>query len=381
MSYDFAFEKICSHEVLFERLDLDAFSKNTLRFIKQPSNSRVKVYIDDVEVPQGGLYSTPFMVFSEEPYRIIKNSNDLISFKYRDGVSRNIQLITGNSVRASDLAAYLSKQLPELNVTVKNKRVHLQDKTPVKGVSFSFPDPTFLDKTKSLPDTNRILGGYKRLGINPGRVYSGSMIFPGWKIIIDPNSFVDAKVVAFDSPVLNSEPVMRASYFVDAQNCRRCNGTKIEFDYTTINGEFETVRDTDLLAQEIDKFLFVKIRSHWKWPWLGSNLINRIGGKGTTAFGSIDTFISMDISKAFEIYKDIKTQQDSTVFQQVSDAEFPFDIDNISVQTFEDDPTVAIVEVSVISRSRDTVGLTRVVGNPNPVFLNGSNQNPFLLRG
>ena len=55
--------------------------------------------------------------------------------------------------------------------------------------------------------------------------------------------------------------------------------------------------------------------------------------------------------------------------QEVSDAEYPYNLDSIDVQTLPNDPTVAIVYTRITSRSQDPVSLRRIVGDPNPYSL------------
>lgn len=378
MSYDFATQQICEHEVLFERIDPDPFTRNTIRFLRPPSAGNVRIYIDNAEIPRNGLYSTPELAFGPEPYRLARDQSDYIIYQVAGSGPVAIPLITGN-VSALDLVQYLTPLMPEIIVSCRNHRVYLTARAPSRGIAFSFPDPRWTDKASTLPFTARVLGGLSRLGISPGRMVTGKLLYPGWALIVDPNSFIDEQVILFDSPLLNDDPVVQVSYFTNAVNCRRCQGTKIEYDYRVMGSSFETVKNTDLLLQEFDKFLFTRARSHWKWPWLGSNLSERIGGKANTAFNTVGAFLTMDVSQAFQSYQSIKTTQDSLIFQQLSDSEFPFSLIDVSVQSPPDDPTVALVNVIIQSRSRDPIEVTRVVGNPNPFFIAG-NPTPFRVR-
>jgi hypothetical protein len=146
----------------------------------------------------------------------------------------------------------------------------------------------------------------------------------------------------------------------------------LEFDYRVLDGTYEIVTDLDLLSQEFDKFIFTKIGSHFKWGWLGSSIVNRIGGKGNIGGVSMNSLITMDINQAFQTYQNIKMQQDQRFrFQQVSDAEFPYSLAGINVEISPNDPTVAIVTSTIVSRSRDPITFKRLVGNPNPYSLKG----------
>jgi len=382
MSYDFATEQICTHEVVREASTLNVNSHLTASFQRPPVNKSVRVEIDGVDIPPGGLYSVATLPFSKpEPYRITAGVNDLIFVRIGFDPPQMIQIISGSNLKASDLAQDLQKKLPALNISVQNNRVVLAARQPSTGTSFSFPDPRWTDKTSSLPSTGRILGAYSKLGIVPGRAVTGKKLFPGWSLVLDPNSGDGTgRLIQFESPLLNHDPVIRLSYVTAPQNCRRCFGSKIEFDYGILNGSYDTVQDTDLLAQEFDKFLFTRIGSHFKWAWLGSGLINRVGGKGTTGLTTINAMINLDVTQAFRTYQNIKQQQDSRFpIQQVSDAEYPAKLISVSVRSPTDDPTVAIVVTTIDSRSRVPVPLKRVIGTPNP-FTFGQGSPTFQLR-
>lgn len=381
MSYDFATEKICSHEIKLETVSLVSGSDDSIRFPKNPSNSNVTVWVDDVRVPPGGLWSIPELPFSRaEPYRIVSGVSDMIYIQIGFNVARLIQLIPGNDVKAVDIAKDLSLKIPELSITASNGRVIFKSlEFGPTATSFLFLDPRWSDRTSSLPTTHRVLGGYTQVGIIPGRKVVSRKTFPSWHIIDDDLTLVaggNGKLIKFSEPIRNANPVFQIGYFTDPSNCRRCHGIQIEFDYSPLNGSYETVKDADLLSQEFSKFLFTRAGSHFKWPWLGSRLVDRIGGKNVTGGVSSSSLITLDINQAFKTYQNIKTQQDQQFpFQQVSDAEFPYALGSLTVQVPESDPTVAVVVTGITSRSRESLALKRLIGNPNPFFLSSGGQS------
>jgi hypothetical protein len=382
MSFDFATWRVCPHQVFFEKVDLDAIRNNSVKFPRPPSNtSDVAVYVDRVPIPRNGLLSYAQLPFSNpEPYRIRQGVNDLLYISIGFDPPRYAQLTPGPNVRAKDLALDLQRQFPELLITILNKHVLFKSRQPLKGTAFQFHDPRWTDKTSSLPNTARILAAYKSVGIIPGRAAIGKDIFPDWKIERDIQSpLIADKILTFSRSIPNADPIIELNYITSAQYCRRCNGTQLEHDYSITGDTYDVVRDTDLLSQEFDKFLVTKIGSHWKWSWLGSGLIDKIGGKGQTGTVNVNALITIDINQSFSTYQNIKQLQDSGFpQQQVSDAEYPLSLANISVQTLPDDPTVAIVVATVVSRSRENIELKRVIGNPSPFNLTSSSPNQIL---
>jgi len=372
MSYDFGTQQICPHEVFFETLTLDPNAFNTLYFQRPPSNQNISLYVDGVLVPKTGLYSyAELPIIKTEPYRIESNVNDLLYIRIGFDAPRFVQLIPGSRVRAKDLAQDLQNKIPELSIYEQNKRIFFRSKNPTSGAAFSFPDPRWTDTTSSLISTARVLGAYSILGITPGRVITGRKIFPSWQLVMSPFT-LDGKdrVIILEYPIPNDSPLFQASYVTDSVNCRRCHGSRIEFDYRVLDGQYEIVTDLDLLSQEFDKFVFTKIGSHFKWGWLGSAIVNRIGGKGNAGGVSMNSLIAMDINQAFQTYQNIKTQQDQRFrFQQISDAEFPYALAGINVEISPQDPTVAVVTSTIVSRSREPLTFKRIIGNPNPYSL------------
>ena len=384
MSYDFALEKPCPHQVLFEIVSLDSAYQQTIRFQKPPFGQNVTLYVNGLIVPPNGLYSTASLPFSNpEPYRIVQGQSDMLYFQMGQQTPIFVQLNPGFSVSASDLAQDINNKLPGLSVAVANNRVIIGTLTPINGRAFTFVDPRWTDKTSSLPTTARVLGAYNSLGIIPGRVVSGYQLFPGWSLVQDPQSPLTTDlIIQLNTPLRNNQPILQANYFTTASNCRRCFGTRIEFDYNILNNTYETVANADLLAQEFDKFLLTALGSHWKWPWLGSNLINRIGGKGTTGQTSASAMLASDVSTAFAVYQSVKQQQDANFpFQMVTDAEYPLAVQNVSAQSAQNDPTTFIVSAQIVSRSQQPVTLTRVIGQPNPLSILSGHAPAALLFG
>lgn len=382
MSYDFATARLCTHEVALESFVLDPETRLTAPFPKPPANSAIRVFIDRTEVPSSGLWSVPAVPFSKrEPYRIRRGENDLIYFGVGFSTPRLVQLLPGPAVRAKDLARDLQRQFPDLVVEDVNGHVVFRTYNPTNGTAFQFHDPRWTDRTESMPTTPRILATYSSLGIVPGRAATGRRIFPGWTIQADPDSPLQSdRRLLFSDIIRNADPVVEVCYVTTAQNCRRCFGSRVEFDYSVSNSTYETVRNTDLLIQEFDKFLFTRRGSHFKWNWLGSGIVDRIGGKGDTAQAAASALINMDIQQAFASYQNVKQQQlISFPNQRVTDAEFPADLAGVGFSPVKDDPTVVIAQISIRSQSRVPVPVQRLIGLPDPLSLAGQVARNLLL--
>lgn len=391
MSFDFATLQICKHGVAFEQLTMDVTGQYA-SFVKPPSSSDVQVYVDRTEVPRTGLLSyAEVPLQSPEPYRIRRGVNDLLYLSLGFEPPRFIQMAPG-SVSAKDLALDLQRKIPDLWIGTKNRRVVFRSRQRLLGTAFQFRDPRWTDTTSSLPTTARTLGGYAATGIVPGRAGVGRKLFPGWRVQKDPASPAEYdRRLEFLEPLRNGDPLLEVNYVTEARFCRRCHGVRIEFDYNVKDGTYETVNQTDLMLQEFDKFLVTRIGSHWKWNWLGSGLVDRVGGKGSTGSVNIGSLLTLDVNQAFSTYQGLKSRQDTeTPQQRVTDAEFPLTMTGVDVQQLPEDPTVAVIVATVVSRSRQSVTLKRVIGNPSPfvvapdnpaAYIRGVPEGNFILRG
>jgi hypothetical protein len=378
MSFDFALRKICSHEIMFENSVLDS-SRRIVRFKSPPSSSRVTVYLNSIPIPSSGLRtSSEYSFILQEPYRIRQGKNDTLYVGIIGQSPKIVQIPSGSQVFGRDIAQEIQKVIPELSISVENGRIKISSRD---FSSFCFFDPRWEDKSFSLPSTQRIIDTFKYFGINPGRIVSSKSIFPGWDIVHDEDSPVESdRVIQFSRPIKNADCIPQVSYFAEPASCKRCNGSKIEYDYTISNNTYEIVKESDLLLQELDKFLFTRIGSHWKWTWLGSPLVDRIGTKNISQSNFTNSMINLDISQAFRVFQDIKSKQSIRFpFQRVTDSEFPFSLDSVNVVGFDEDPTVALVNISIKSRARIPIPINRIIGNPNPLSLSSGASSALRL--
>lgn len=387
MSFDFQLAKACSHIIVDEIGVLITSTNDTINFQRKPSSTKVTVKIDGQVVPPGGLYSKAEISFGKaEPYRIVANKNDLILFN--NGISTQTIKLPPGQISARVLAQYLQEIITDFDIKAENYRLVIRTPTPYKGIAFSFPDPRWTDKSSSLITTSRILSAYSLFGITPGLTAVGKLLYPGYKIIIDPLSFVNQQQIKFDVPLRSINPVILITYNTLAPFCGRCLGSRVEYDYTVIGPSYKSIRNTDLLIQEFNKFLFTLKGSHWKWPWIGSNLLNRIGSKADTASSLASSFISLDINNAFNTYQNIKRQQ-SLNFpdQNVTDAEYPYRLGQISVNSLND-PTTFYANYEIYNRSREPLQVEEQIPLPsnyqltsNPSGLMSAAGNGFQLVG
>src|SRR5262249_54196394 len=93
------------------------------------------------------------------------------------------------------------------------------------------------------------------LGFTVNREFRGQQLVPGWTVINDPQQVgTDPnRVIIFDTPLRSGTDFVEIDYTTTSQNCRRCGGTGVEFDWRIgRGGDVVTVQDEALLIQELE---------------------------------------------------------------------------------------------------------------------------------
>lgn len=382
MSFDFALLKQCSHYIVDEVATLDPAT--TMFFVPArtvASQNNLTVTIDGYDVPASGLYSRATVPAPKPgPYRVLPNVNDLLLIRIQnDQHPVMVALTPGKYLTPLDIAADIATKLSDADLVINRSarltsesngtHFNIVSTSPVKGKYFQLLDPRiyYNDPSVSLADTARCLNAYSTFGFTPGRVGIGSLIYPGWQLTLNPNYPIDQYIVRFNSPILNYSPTVRVSYHTLSNSCGRCLGSKMEYDYTVSGTSYESIRNTDLLLQEADKFLFTTIGSHFKWRWLGSTLIQRIGSKSNAAGSVASALVNVDLTNAFNTYQNIKRQQSTNFpYQNVSDSEFPSTLVSADSNSSPEDPTTVFANITIASASQDLIPVTRIVTTPDP---------------
>jgi len=372
MSYDFRTLRPCKHRVERAQAVLSVDGLGLVFDDDVASTSSVKLYYDGTEVPRDGLYSTPqHLIKSKLSYRFTSSCNKF-KIKVSGSPERVVQLpiktmLTADlySVLRSNLSDILSVSLVDNGILLKSKSINQ---------SIAFIDPRSTDKGELFDITKNMLCTLNTIGVTPGRVAKRKLIVPGWDAVKSPsNVSVHTYMLMFRSTFKSKSALFELSYNTTPSSCRRCYGLGYEFDYGRQNDSYETVNGRNLLVQEFDKFLYTKYGSHFKWRWFGTQILDRIGAK------SVGYMIQSDVNKAFDIYKDIKTQQmHSFLFQNVSDAEFPQNLDDISVSIDPNDPTITKLNIVVSNSTYESIDLYKQINSNLGVVMY---DNSYLLRG
>lgn len=368
MSYDRLIDQVCPHLVSEELL----FVEPDRRVIKPKrpiaSFDSLIVRVDGVAaVPSSGLYSSASVVSTvQAPFKIDPSQTTLV---VQVGLS-DPQIATvppSSGMSMSEFTDRLNRQLTGLVFGAKGRRVMAETTAKGSGAIFQF-----------LPGSTLATS----LGFALNRVWRGQTIYPGWSLISAPLTLQDRpqRWIVFDRSLRTVSSFVEIDYTTMRQECRRCGGLGVENDwlYGTDGNVFEA-RDELLLIQELTKMLYTLQGTNRFNTWYGTDLLDLIGRK-LVMNGVLQTAINTNIVQGFRRWQSIKKQQEGTVGQEVSDAEYPYSLLGVKITVSTDDPTVIYVEIEVQNRSFNKIQISRGLRLPQPYDLLGSTAAEGVLR-
>jgi phage baseplate assembly protein W len=347
MSYDRRIDQLCPHLVVDEFFLLTAARDQVTPLRPISSSNSVRVRLNGLQdVPSYGV-TVPATTSGtrEGPYTITKGVNDTLRVSVSSGPWQVVVVPASTLITSDRLVAYLSTRLSGITPVVEGNRIRLR--TTASGSSATF----YLHATSTL-------AAY--LGITSNRIYQGKDVFPGWTLVTASHQLGDRpiRLIVFDDYLSAATNTVEISYTTVRPECRRCGGLGIENDWRILSsGEVDSVRDVELLRQEFNKYLYTTQGSNVFHGLYGTSIINMISQK-LTASGFIQNKIMSEVMTAFSRWQRLKTRQ-REVGQDVSEGEFPFRLDNLTIEPGPDDPTVLYVSFDLTSESSDPIQLTR----------------------
>ncbi len=371
MSYDRQIDQICPHFIVGEAL-FPAPDNQTIYPLRPIATiASVSVRLDGaVNVPPQGVQLPAQAVGSVQgPFTITTGVNDTLVVQVnQQSPAQTVVLPTMMQVNADVVAYYLNLSLQDVYFTATNNN-QLSFQTTTEGVatSVAFRAGSTLCST---------------LGFNLNREFRGQQLVPGWTVINDPNALAREpnRLIVFDRPLSSGTDFVEIDYTTISQQCRRCGGTGVEFDWRIGGGgDIITVFDDALLIQEIQKDFFTILGSNPFHTWYGTQLLDTIGSKLTSG-GFVQNLVVSDIYTAFNRWQQIKTQQETNVGQFVSDKEFPYRLLSVTLQQSQQDPTVIFVNLVIQNRSTQPIQITQGLRIPQPIDLLGATQQQGLIR-
>ena len=159
----------------------------------------------------------------------------------------------------------------------------------------------------------------------------------GWDLVKDPTS-VDPgqRKVYFRKARRAVDDWVELSYYCFPSLCPKCSGFDLLFDYEYSNiGRPYQVINEEKLVQDMEKIILTIRGSSIYYPWYGTLLVSLPGSKQPGHI--IKTRMQRDVAEALDNLKSLQEKQET--FQPVSDREFLFQVQGVSVVETED-PTL-----------------------------------------
>jgi hypothetical protein len=359
----------CPHLIIEEVVALGSDQKSLITRAPVSSANSVRIMVNnEMYVPPGGLYSQATLSGAVGPYRI----ENCVGFTGPDG----------NTLTVTASQGTVTVSLPtskRVSADVLVRHLRLTDLQTLVSVNVVGGSVTFTDIHETGPrSVVRVQGdGATALGFIQ-RGTRGREIYPGWTLVsrddVLPTTAprglipVAARYPRFKKPVPNASD-FKVTYAAMPERCPRCGGTYIENDYRfTQNGDVRTIVNEDLLYQSCLKMILTRRGSNPYHTGYGSRLMERIGGKSATAAAGA---VRQDIIQALKGVQGLQTGQRK--FQQVTNRERLYRIEDVTVTPSATDPTTFVVGVAVTNGSNQPVSLNIVYSAPGAVALAGSN--------
>ena len=370
MSYDRQIEHVCPHIVREEALYVEPDYRTIKPLRPIASVDSVIVRLNSlVTVPSEGVYA-PARAFGSigGPFTIVAGSNDVLMLQVGSSEPVRVTVPAADGISTQQLANLLANQVPGVSFAASDNRIVMR--TAMLG----------WDATMALRPGSTMASV---IGLPVGRVWRGRTVAPGWSLVRAPGVLSDrpARWIVFDEPLKGFSDYAEIDYSTVQQECRRCGGLGIEHDWRFAgDGKVVAVRNENLLRQEVLKMIYTIQGSNVFHSWYGSGLIDSIGSKILDG-ALVQSTISADIQRGFKRWQSIKKQQEEAVGQEVTDGEYPFALQGVSVRQSARDPTVIFVTINIRSRATSQpFELTRGIRTAQPDDLLGSTQAQGILR-
>lgn len=345
MAKDFQLKHLCPHQVIGEWITLNRDGK-TLRPLRYPSSSQVRIEIDGLEIPKEGIYSTPSIAGRQrQPFSIYQGKNDTLKIKVDSEDTQTIILPQGKSVNTSSIVRRINESAIGFEAVDNNGLLTLKHKRSGKGHSL------MLDGGNA----------HATLGFPPTRFYRSDIIYPAWDLVKPPNESDELlRLIVFETPIPNVDSIFEVSYVTRREDCRRCMGLGIEHDLRhDERGDPEFLRDVDLLVQEVEKIVFTIRGSNVFYTWYGTSINDLVGRKIVGGGQFLETQLLTELSSVLERYRNVKQQQSK--HQPVTDQEMLVRVNSINVQQDPSDPTIFRVQVDLQNRSGVVDSLNKIL--------------------
>lgn len=357
MSKDLKLKHRCPHRIIEEWLAIED-DRQTLRTLRDPSSKQIEVKVNKIPVPKKGLGSQAAITGKlPQPFTIIAGNNDSFIVSLNGEPDITLALPPGPRQGAASIVNFLKANLPDkVLVSEDLGRIVLTTRDAGPNASIFLKNGTT----------------HATLGFRTNRFYRGRTVIPSWNVYKDEQRPLDerAQKIVFAKPFRSDDDIFELSYFTRAEDCRRCQGLRIEDDIRyDDHGEPIFVRNLDLLVQEVQKIIFTIKGSNIFHTWYGTSILDLVGSKIIGGGSILESQLVNEIGNALQNYRDIKLQQQQTV--PVTDEEFLLRVTQLEVIQDPQDPTIFDIQIGLRSRANQIETLTDTIIVTGATVFNG----------
>lgn len=369
MSYDRQLEQVCTHLVV-EEYNLMRGSRQIATPMRPISSiNSVIVRVNGVsQVPSFGVDIPAQSSGSRNgPFTITSGINDTLRIRVNNGPYQTVVIPASKSIQAQNLALAITSRLTGVQFFSERNLIKFRSNDSGPGATIYISSDSTLAAA---------------VGIQINRQFKGKNVFPGWSLVNNPNTLSDrpTRMIIFDEPLRADLNFLEINYTTIREECRRCGGLGVENDWRyAVSGEVVQARDEFLLIQELQKIIYTIRGTNSFNLWYGTTIIDQIGEKLVIG-GVLQNRITSDIHTAFNRWQSIKKQQEENVGQLVTDEEYPYQLQSVTLEQSQDDPTVLFVNIIVANRSLKQIQLVRGLRIPLPDNILGSTQQQAIIK-
>lgn len=315
MSKGIKLEHVCTHEVVHEVLELDSRDRRSLRPLRPPATSDVKLWVNGYKVEKDhSVYGFDLVV---------------------DTITAEVTLS------------------PAESTTVKDWRITDQTEVVVTPVN----------------DAAKALAILEVLVIRNGEFTIRHSKATGTEVVAYtfPARLDRGRKVFFKRQLPATDDLFELSYVTDPINCRRAFGLRLENDVRfNKRGRVITVKNEEKLLQDVEKFVVTIRGSNPYHPYVGSGLMGLIG----TAYRSPDLVrlkLVQEVTDTLENLRDLQLQQDE--YQYITEREFFAKLESVEMEQSPLDPTVFMLHIEFSNITGGIETFEKRVALPGPQAL------------
>jgi len=366
----------CQHLVIEEPVVLQGDRLSLVPKAPVANANVLRVLADDrYYIPSTGLYSQAVLVGGAPGPFIIRRCTNLV------GPDGNLLVLT------------TSVGTVEVRLPVGERVTSSAVEQAIRMAAFDYLQVGTRNGAIVLADTNavgpdsfvRVHGqGAAAIGFTVQTGTRGTQVYPPWQLASRPDTYPSITGVKTPVPArypkfvraVKSNPTFKLTYAAPPEQCPRCRATYVENDMRfDPQGGLVLIDNENLLYQACMKAMLTRKGSNDYHPAYGSTIMDRIG---TKFLGATAMMLQEDVRAA--LLRVQKVQNEQAKYQAVTSKERFYSLNSVQV-TPGDDPTTALVQVTVTNASLQPINLSIVFSVPGAVALAGSNGQTLGLQG